>query len=301
MSVVRCAPHWKGRDGSFENVQNNRVSRTWIVVTDDKNDNQFTISSYFATDVEGGIVFLTPHPDANAYTARGLQADQQDESPFWWMVTVTYSTEPLKADEEERQAPNPLDRPARITWDSENAQEFTVKDKDDEAMLNSAGDPLEPVEKDDIRWIISITKNFEELPDWVIDTVNCVNSSAITVSGKTLPARTVKVNRLRIGELQIDNDVPYYEVTVELAYKKGTWDVKRLDEGFNVIAGDGKLEATDKKRILVEDDDGEFQPPTEAIPLDGEGGILEFPTPDTAQYITFKIYEEEDLNDLPFA
>jgi len=299
MAVIRCEEHWKNRDGSFANITDNRVNRSWIVVTDDKYDNSFTIASYFASTL--GIVFLTPHPDNNAYTARDLQADQQDDSPFWWIVTVPYSTEPLKADAEERQAANPLDRPVRITWDSENAQEFTTKDKDDKPMLNSAGDPLEPVEKDDIRWIISLTKNFGSLPAWILSTVNKVNESAITVSGLSLAARTTKVQRLHISEQQVDNDIPYYEVTVELAYKGSTWDVKRLDEGFNVSSGDGRVSATDKIKIQIEDDAGEFQDATEAIPLDGAGAVLASPTPDNAVYLTKKIYEEADLNELPFS
>lgn len=300
MAVTRCAEDWKGRDGTFQNVQNNRVTRTWKVITDDKTDNYFTISSYFAATE--GIVYLTPHPDNGAYTARDLSADQQDESPFFWIVTVTYSTEPLKADDQDQQAPNPLDRPVRITWDSENAQEFTTKDKDGKAMLNSAGDPLEPVEKDDIRWIIALTKNFDELPSWILTTVNKVNDAAITISGLELPERTVKVQRLHIGERQVENDVPFYEVTIELAYKEDTWDVKRLDEGFNVTSGDGRVPATEKKKIQIEtDESGVFADATEAIPLDGAGAVLSGATPDNAVFHTFEIYAQENLNALPFA
>ncbi len=299
MAVTRCAEHWKGRAGAFEGVTNNTLRRQWLVVTNSSSDTPYAIASYFAATV--GIVYLTPHPDANIYTARNMEIDPLEDTPLAYEVTVTYSSVPIKADEEERQAPNPLDRPARITWDSENAQEFTTKDKDGKAMLNSAGDPLEPVEKDDIRWIIAITKNFASLPSWILSTVNKVNSSQITVSGLALPARSTKVQRLRIGEQQVDNDIPYYEVTVELAYKPSLWDVKRLDEGFNVSSGDGRVPAAQKIKIQIEDDAGEFQDATEAIPLDGAGAVLANPTPTNAVFTTFKIYEEADLNELPFS
>lgn len=298
MSVISAREHWDGRDGSFENVTNNRVDRKWLVKTDNKYDTPLVVGDYFRTTLSIG--FQSPHPGNGSYTARNMEIESRAETPCVYDVKVTYSTEPFKSDSEEQNDEDPTARPARVTWDSENAQEFTTNDKDGKAMLNSAGDPLEPLEKDDIRWTISLTKNFANIPTWVLSTVNCVNESDVTIAGLSFPARTVKVQRLHIGELQVENNIAFYEATVELAYKKNTWDVERLDEGFNVIAGDGKVPAADKKRITIEDDDGDFQPATEAIPLDGAGGVLSDPTPDTAEHITFKVYEEADLSALPF-
>lgn len=296
MSVVRCAEDWKGRNGTFENVTNNRVVRKFFVRTDDKYDNQFTITSYFATDM--GITFLSPHPDANIYTCRSLDADQRDDSPFAWDVTCTYSTEPLNEDEEDKPE-NPLDRPARITWDSEVFQKFTNRDKDGNVMVNSAGDPIEAIEVDDIRWVISITKNFASLPAWVLTVPNSVNSSAVNISGVSLPARTVKVGHLHIGELQVENDIPFYEVTVELSYKPGTWDEEVPDEGFNVSDGSGNVSNTDRTRIMVEDDNGDLSPPTEAVLLNGSGGVLANPTSASAVMLNKRVYQELDFSGLP--
>jgi hypothetical protein len=299
MGILRCAEHWDGRSGTFENVTSNRVRRKWLVVTDDKYLDPLDVAAYFAATV--GIVWQTPHPSDSNYTARSLEVDPKSETPFAYDVVVTYSTEPFRADEQEQNILNPTNRPPRITWDSETVQQFTTKDKDGKPMLNSAGDPLEPIEKDDIRWIISLTKNFASLPLWILNCVNVVNSSAVTVSGVTLPTRTVKTQRLRISDLLNENGFDFYEVTIELAYKPDTWDVDRLDEGFNVIAGDGDIPASEKKRIRIEDDEGEFQETTEAVPLDGAGGVLANPDPDNCVYRTSEIYEDEDLNALPFS
>lgn len=298
MGITRCAEHWDGRSGTFENVTSNRVRRKWLVVTDDKYLDPLEVADYFKNTLN--IQWQTPHPSNGSFTARSLEVDSRSDTPYAYDVVVTYSTEPFRSDVDQQNILNPLNRPPRITWDSETVQQFTTKDKNGKPMLNSAGDPLEPIEKDDIRWIISITKNFASLPSWVLNYVNVTNSSAVTISGLTLPARTVKTQRLRISDLLTENGFDYYEVTIELAYKPDTWDVDRLDEGFNVITGDGDIPASEKKRIRIEDDAGEFQETTEAVPLDGDGGVLANPTPDNAHYDTHEIYNDEDLNDLPF-
>lgn len=288
MSVVWAREHWEGRDGSFENVLNNTLTRTWKVKTDNRYDNQIVIVSHFADTM--GIAFLSPHPTNAFYTARKLDVKQDSASPIAWRVTVTYSTEPLKEDEDEPE--NPLDKPVRVSWDSELAEVFTTKDKDGKAMLNAAGDPFEPVEKDDVRWTIKLTKNFASIPAWVANFVNKVNSSSISIGGITLAERTCKVQALKIGEKQIQNDVEYIEVSVEIAYKPQTWDLDRLEEGFHFINEDGFRE-----KILLSDG----KEPSEPVPLDAGGNVLENPTPDNAVYLTKKIYDEADLNDLPFS
>lgn len=286
MAVIWAREHWEGRDGSFENVINNTMTRTWKVKTSDKYDDQTVVVNHFASAL--GIVFLTPHPSNGFFTARKFDVKQESASPIAWRVNVVYSTEPLTEDEDEPE--NPLDRPVKVSWSSELAQEFTTKDKDGKPFINSAGDPFEPKERDDVRWIIKLTKNFDALPPWVANYVNKVNSSTLNVQGLSLAERTCKVQALDIGEIQVQNDIPYQEVSVELAYRPNTWDLDILDEGFNYIDG------STRKKAQVNGEDA-----SEPILLDGDGGILSSPDADNAVFLTFKMYEEADLNDLPFA
>lgn len=287
MAVVWAGEHWDGRDGSFGSVTDNTMTRVWKVKTNNKFDDQTVVLAHFTGTM--GITYLSAHPSNGYFTARKIDAKQLAASPYAWIVTVTYSTEPLREDEDEPE--NPLSRPVRITWSSELSQEFTTKDKDGKPMLNSAGDPLEPWERDDVRWIIRLTKNFSSLPSWVANYVNKVNSSSLTIQGITLAARTCKLQALNIGEQQVQNDIPYIEVSADIAYRPDAWDVKRLDEGFHE-----KLGATRQKILL--DDNNE---PSEPVPLNGSGAHLSEPDPDNAVYLTYKIYEEADLNDLPFS
>jgi hypothetical protein len=287
MAVVWAREHWEGRDGSFGSVTDNTMTRVWKVKTNNKLDDQTVIVAHFTGTM--GIAFLSPHPSNGFFTARKIDPKQMAVSPYAWTVTVTYSTEPLREDEDEPE--NPLDRPVRISWSSELSQEFTTKDKDGKPMLNSAGDPLEPYEKDDVRWIIRLVKNFSALPTWVANFTNKVNSSSLSIGGLTLAERTCKVQSLQISEQQVQNDIPYVEVSVEIAYRPDTWDAKRLDEGFHE-----KLGSTRQKILL--DDNNE---PSEPVPLNGAGAHISEPDPDNAVYLDYEIYEEEDLNDLPFS
>lgn len=285
MAVLWAREHWEGRDGSFGAITDSTMTRVFKVKTDNRYDDQTVIVSHFANVM--GITFLSPHPSNGFFTARKLDPKQMSQSPFAWMVTVQYSTEPLNEDEDEPE--NPLDKPLRVSWDSELSQTFTTKDRNDKPMLNSAGDPLEPIEKDDVRWMIRLTKNFSSVPSWVANYVNKVNSSSVTIQGLTLEPRTCKVQSLRIGEMQVQNDVSFMEVSVEIAYKPDTWDAVRLDEGFHYLNG-----SSEPTKITLSDG----SEPSEPVLLDGDGGILANPTPDNAHYLNYRVYEEADLNTL---
>lgn len=287
MAVVYAREHWKSRGGSFAGVTNNTIRREWIVKTSDRNDTPITIAKYFADTL--GITYLALHPDVTLYTftAREMEIDPLDETPFAYNVVVTYSSEPIRDEEQDQQDVNPLDRATHIELSSELAQTFTIEDKDGNAMLNSANDPYEAIEKDDVRWLFTVTKNLSVIPTWVLDYKNKTNESAITILGLNCPARTLKLNGLRIPPQQNENGVTYFALTAEFAYRRETWDAVRIDEGFNWIIGG------EKKEILL--DDG--SKPTEAQLLDGAGGIL-LVTLEDAHFNIFEIYESADYSAL---
>jgi len=278
MAVVWAREHWEGRDGSFENILSHSVARTWKVKTDNKFDDQFTIIDHFAAAL--GIRYLSQHPRNGFMTVRKLDAKQETASPYFWRVTVNYSSEPL---DEEEPPQNPLAMPPEIEGDSEMSQVFTTEDKDGRPMLNAAGDPFEPVEKDDPRGVIRITRNFPSIPSFVSTYINKVNSDGFSIPG--IPAsfapRTAKFQRFRFGKRQIQNDIPFVPVTVELAIKSSTWDQRRLEEGFYYLASGVR------KRIQINGADS-----VELVPLTAAGAILTNPTPTNAVYVIKKIYEE---------
>jgi hypothetical protein len=292
--VISVKEHWERRGGTFGSIRDSSVRRHWKVKTDSAYDDQGTIRDHFRDNL--GITLFVPHPNPNLpqFTFRNLDCDQFPESPKLWDVTGTYSSDPTS--EEDQQNENPLLRPTIIEWDSKLSQEFTARDKDGKAMLNSAGDGMESIEKDSVRWIITLQRNFDSLPSWVAGYVNKVNSSGIVIDGQSLAARTCKLQRLRVPARRVENGVSFVEVIAEIAYRSETWDVYRLDEGFNTLDRVGE----EKLKILIPDEDGEMREPTEPVPLDGSGQALLAADEDTAVFRHFKIYEEADFSVLPF-
>lgn len=296
MSVSSAKEHWPNRGASFGVPRESAVRRHWVVKTNNKWDDAGVIKQHFIDSL--GIALYVPHPNPNLqnFLFRTLDCDPRTETPTVWDVVGNYSSEPIDEEEQEQNDnPNPTLRPTVIEWDSELSQEFTGRDKNGKAMLNSAGDAFESIEKDDVRWRIIVQKCFANVPGWVVNFVNKVNSSAITVDGQTLDARTCKLQRLSIPRRQVENGISFVEVTAEIAYRSDTWDVYRLDEGFNALDRVGA-----RYKILIQDENGEMREPTEPVPLDGEGSVLITANEDTAVFRHFKIYNEADFNDLPF-
>lgn len=284
MAVISVQETWQGRDGTFENILDNTVTRTFLVKTNNKFDDQFVIVNYFSGTL--GISFLTPHPSNGFYTARRLSAVQKAETPFAWDVSVDYSTAPLSENEQDQDFENPLQRPTIITWGSEFVRRFTTEDKDGEPIWNTAADPYEPQEVDHTRWRISFRKNLATVPAWVTGFVNKVNSASVQIQGVTLAPRTLKLSGLAISELKVQNEIPYFEVSAEMSYDPETWDLRLLSAGLRESAGNPVL-----------DEDGD--PVASPWPLDEDGGKIESPTAENVVWQTFKVYKEADFNQLP--
>ncbi|WP_437193569.1 hypothetical protein [Planctomicrobium sp. SH527] len=88
---------------------------------------------------------------------------------------------------------------------------------------------------------------------------------------------------------------PYYVVSGEVHLKEDdeAWRLHLLDEGFHYLDGDSK------KRIMLEDDDGEKTvEPAETQLLDGVGGVLG--KDDDPVYNDFDMIRVASWSTLPF-
>lgn len=282
MSVISIQETWEGRTGALGRFDNSRIDRSFLVKTNSRADTQLTVSNAMAA--QAGIVFLTPHPEDESYTARTLTATQKIETPLAWTVVVSYSTEPLTEEQTENEE-NPLLRPTRIRWASESIQKFAVTDKDGDALTSTANVPFNDIEVEDVRWSISMRKNFATIPVWVTTFVNSVNETAFAIQDVIFPPRTVKMSAMQIGELQQEGGIEYYEVEATLSFRPDTWDARRANMGF--LDSTGKLlKTTDGSDAVI------------ALPLDADGLKAD---PTAAVIIrTFRVYAESDFNDLPF-
>ena len=202
-----------------------------------------------------------------------------------WTVTAEYTTERELAE-------NPLFEPAQIEWDGENFEEVALYDNTGDAILNSAGDPFEAVMRERTRRIVSVVKNIGNVPDWIINSEDAVNSAAFQLDGFTIPTGKAKLGAPRLGKWQTRNGVRYREMSMSIKLNKDGWNLQPLDAGFRYRNGSSEL-------IRATSDDGTDV--SQPVCLNGSGGLLSDPTPATAVFGDFDVYPAYDFNLLPLA
>ena len=222
------------------------------------------------------------HPDDNAAWCESLQVNMVTKYAEW-TVTATYTTE------RELQE-NPLWDPAEIEWDGENFEEVALYDRDDDAILNSAGDPFQNVMRERTRRVVTVVKNVASIPTWIINSEDAVNSAVFDLDDVSIPIGLAKLGAPRISRWQTRNGVRFRQMTMTIKLNKDGWDLQPLDAGFRYRDGSDNL-------VRATSDDGTDV--TSPVPLDGSGALLADPTPTTAVFGSYDVYPELDFNELP--
>lgn len=286
MSVVGTAKEiWSAREASFNGGVWTRT-RAFLVQTDNRYD-----SDNVARTASGLPAYADTHPADSTCYATTLTASQRDETPFAWIITVGYSSE-RELNE------NPESDEVMVSWTSEIYQEPVFKDVSGDGIMNSAGDYfIDPTPtRESAHLIAKIRANVASVPAWVLSYQNAVNSGPITIGGLAIGAGLAKMQRLEIGERQLRGVYPFYEVSFEVHIHSEGWRLTPLDAGFRYLVGGlpVQIKIDDTGAVSSTGDE-----PTTPIPLNGSGGVLAGPTPETAVFSDFQIYPELDFTVLP--
>lgn len=303
MAVISMKEIWQDRGADSGGPDSTTANRQWRAITDNKLDD---FNAVITHGLSSGILpqLYSGHP-SNAYlTARNLRADSQSESPLHWIVTATYSSEPLPVREKEKQEnPNPLNRKARIRWQTKEYLETAERDIEGKAKLNSAGDFFDPPPtRRRSNWSVSVTKNLTTVPAWILDFNDCpINQSQFTLDGINIEANKAMLTAIEIGEEQENQGVKYRQLTlhIELAGKhQQDFKTRILDQGLRrkiSVEGGGY----EQRHIEEQNDDGEYSKVTSPRLLNGTGGVLTQPSPENAVFLEFDDYEALDFTQLP--
>lgn len=229
-----------------------------------------------ALDAPGIPLRWEAHPADFRMLAHDADASHWQGDPFTWIVTVQYSS---LAGDEERGADDPRDRPTEIETDFIAYQIPMLYDKDNTAVLNSAGDPHDPSwQMEDSRPVIRF-RRFETDRDIQrsLDYRNAVNTDTFDIFAPgELMCMYIKQKR------HFENAIECWDTAYEFQGKangqvlhrgvltdyKG-WDAVIPDVGFNKITGSG--------RELIRDTSG--KPVSSPVRLNGFGGELAFDAP----------------------
>ena len=234
-----------GLSGKFgESLQ---ATERWQVRVDSPTTTRLEILQTLAT---GGIVWGASHPEFSALKAMEFTLDPEGREGMRWIFTVKYYVPPAKKTPQASGIPNDV-------WERSGGTSTVplYLDKDGVAITNSAGDPLEGLEREreEVAW--SLVKCYETDLDFAFAALVAGYINNNTWAGRA--AKTVKcylksAKKQSISRLDGAADgqtLDYIEAHWEFRYDPDTWTCKPWDVGFmekvggerkTIVGNDGK-------------------------------------------------------------
>lgn len=239
------------------------------------------------------------HPTDDA--ARVIRFNPVRAALGYWDISVEYSTE-VQGDNKD----NPLDRPAEITIDNQPREKIRLRDAKGRPVVNAAGDlfddPPPTISVNNLVFVIE--KNIPTaFPDWILTYRNAVNVDAVRLKGRTLPPNSLQIQKLTIGADQIENDVDFCRLHLEIEHDPDGWTKYIPNRGFFQLVYDPrekdrfkKYRRPAKKEILI---DG--AQPREPQWLDKVGQWIEEPwnNINSLVFLPFDLSDQLPFNRLP--
>jgi len=255
-------------------------TRVFLVETDDIDSDKHPAIIHEVAAVNGLPLLGDSFPQDDLAFAKSLTVTPLKP---WrsWHVTYEYTT-----DVQVNQV-TPVDATPKVSFTSEIFQEPVFADKDGKAILNSAGDYfIDPTPtRDNAHLIAKIKVNVASVPTWILGYQNAVNSAGCTIGGLYVGEGLAKLSRIEVSEIQWQGDISYYTLSYEVHCHADGWKLKPLDAGYRYRDDEGALKEIDGA--------------TTAVPLNGEGAVLEDPTPDNGIFGEFDVYPTLAFSGLP--
>ena len=274
MSVVSCHEVIAGTSASGKFGESIRLTRKWGVRVDNPSTNKGLIVG------ANGVNWGDAHPDLADCRAMEFEMSNSDDVGMRWTVTVTYYVPPPNKKVTEEGIPADY-------WEASGGTStvpcFETADDPPETITNSAGDPLEGLERERSEFGWSLTKFYTD-DTWSTDAVTASN----TVNDgewSGCPAKTWKVEfkSAKLREITDTSDgsaIACVETHWEFRYDAATWMSKPWDVGFMQLTGSGERETikgADGKAVkqpVALDTDGSALPPgTKPLVINNNEGV----------------------------
>jgi hypothetical protein len=280
MSIVSVNEDFKGRTGNDSLTDGQRVIRTFVVVTDDKDTAQpeIFVASDGTTAVprKGDAWTRLYTPDEPAIpnwllTVRNVRVTPKDNSLLVWNVVVEYTDRTLGPFED----PDPRNRPAREQWGFLGQNEEFIEDESmqPQKLVNSAGVPYDPFPTREAHHpILRLTWNVATFsPQTAWDFRDAVNEDTFQVVGFTIPAGTAKMSGMTGAGPNVENGIRYYEQMVELKFRDD-WLLPLESWGFrSKQPKENEGDELELKDIITKRSDGSEGQPQQPLALNAEG------------------------------
>ena len=285
MGVVAAIETSKGTGVSGKYGETFVFTRRWLIRCDSPDTSKVLIARSV------GVRFGDGHPDAVNHKAMEFDCTDSSGDGMIYELVVRYYVPPAG------NTPDPDTGFPRDSWSASNTTTVlpAYKDKDGESITNSAGDPLEGIEKDADGFVITLTKYYygDEEMYWSLDALlksNCVNSEEWNASNpRTWKVEFKSATKKSLTDNAGETSAFYWETVWEFRFKWDTWDLKPWDIGFNqLVDSDGNPSANGSRRAAILGDDK--KPVRQPVALNSDGTAK---TPgEKPDALTFRVYRE---------
>ncbi len=229
------------------------------------------------------------------------------KSRLIWELEAEYT--PFK---QKKPEPNPVDRPAQITFDVTLVEQPTFLDRKGRPMCNTAGELFEGITRKIPIIEYSIKKNVKSDPGWLWTHLGGINDEPIEIRGLRWGKKTLLLASVAAGPIVEEEKTKYVEYTLKVIGDPRGFETKLWNRGTVELV---QIEQTDakgqKKKVLVQKPIKSGDPPEfvdEPVPLDENGkAILDYLQRDEKEPIkksavimrTFEVQDEVDFKKLP--
>ena len=200
-----------------------------------------------------GIVLGTPHPEYSYLVCTERSVTEGDPDPWHAVISYRYEVPALGIGEFQ---PDPRIRDDVWSFSTGGAQvpALTYYEGDGNGdvrpLVNAAGDFFEGLTTEEAEVRASISGNREEFPlDVAASVTNAINDRPY-LGGAKHTWKCIGISAQRATELFEDEEVVFWQVSVELVYRQSGWKLLLPHIGWNYLTGGDPAKAS----VYVRDD-----------------------------------------------
>jgi hypothetical protein len=220
---------WKSeRKNALVELVNRHYTRTLVVITNSVNDGPEVVI------VAAGVPRIADQyvvgNDADTIATCTNVVVESTESPFVWKVTAEYETDRLV----QAALNNPLNQPAEVQWGSSRYERVLQRDQLGIPMCNTAGDKFDPpLTAEDSRPLLTVTLNSLLYDPAIAQLYQDACNTDVFAGAAPYAAKMNSITAVK----QIDIGFQYWRITYEIEFRRETFALFVLDQGYRNING----------------------------------------------------------------
>ena len=241
------------------------AKRRFVVILDD-NATVTPTANMEVVNAVGGGTWGVAHPEFSFLRLRkAIMNENFGDNPYHVEVTLEYSVIPSNL------LLGPLFRPAEWVFEAVSGDQlpalFFFDGTTKRPLTNSAFDFFEGLTVPESLTRATITKNYANRPDGIINSFGFLNSDSF--SGAAAHHCKHEGSKIeKVEELWGNVRYNYWRAESQILFRPSGWNLQLPDIGFNFISGG------QKRRAMVFDfENAEWIPSAGPLGLDGNGGL----------------------------